>query len=394
MVIYGWESNPYAECTIRALLESGVRVDFVTRESPKSPVDHPGCRVHPVFPGHRKGRSHLRMLFAELLALAKVLRLVLKTRPDVVHYQSYRMVRLDWTLFLLLLLLGKKIVFTVHDTHSLEGSAVDSSIFAQTARRSHVLLVHNTNARQVLLEKWKVAPDRIRVIPHGGYDAYYKRETSRSTARFRLRYEEDEFLLLAFGTIRPYKGLDHLFPAVAEARKSVPALRLLVAGRAFDEALGRQHQQQISDLGLGDIVRFENRFIEQDEVETLFAAADLTVLPYIRIDQSGVLFLSYTFGKPVLATRLGGLPELVREGIAGYLVAPGDTHALSGAIVRAWNERDRLPGMGLNARKLVEQEYTWERQASITVDAYLSLVGADASPGDGHVRPASVSRLG
>jgi len=384
MVVYGWESNPYAESTIRALLKRGVKVDFVAREGAAWPGNEPNCTVYPIFPGHRRTRSPLRMLFLEAIALARVLRLVLKTRPDIIHYQSFRMIRLDWVLFLVLQVLGAKIAFTVHDTHSLEASAVDTFIFSRTARRSDVLLVHNSNSRNVLIQTWKVRTGKVRIVPHGGYDCYYSRALSKSTARSRLGYQ-DELVLLAFGTIREYKGLDYLLPAVAEARHTVPPLRLIVAGRSFNAALGTRYRQQISELGLDDIVRFENRFIETAEVETLFAAADLVVLPYIRIDQSGVLFLAYTFGRPVLASSIGGLPELVREGVSGYLVRPGDTRALSDGIVKASAERDRLEDLGSNARKLVEEEYTWERQADITLDAYASLLG-------GRPRPAAVDR--
>ncbi len=386
MVLYGWESNPYAESTIRALLARGVKVDFVGRQGSACPENEPDCTVHPVFPGHRQARSPARMLFLEAVALARVLRLVLRTRPDIIHYQSYRMIRVDWILFVLLRLLGRNIAFTVHDTRSLEASALDTFILTQTARRSDILFVHNSNARDLLVEKWKAKPHRVKVIPHGGYDRYYSAEMPKSGARAQLNYEE-EFLLLSFGTIREYKGLDYLLPAVAQVRDRIPSLRLIIAGRSFDPALGLRYEEQIRDLGLDDIVRFENRFVETRQVERLFTAADLVVLPYVRIDQSGVLFLAYTFGKPVLATSVGGLPELVPDGQAGYLVPPADSQALSEGLLRAWSERDRLPEMGSNARRLVEEEYTWERQAEISVDAYLCLLdrggraaGADHGP--------------
>jgi len=383
MILYGWESNPYAESTTRALLARGVNVDLVTRTGSQRSGNEQNCTLHPLFPGHRHGRSHVRMLFLEIIALARVLRLVLKTRPDIIHYQSYRMIRLDWILFLLLRLIGKKIVFTVHDTDSLEASPFDSYIFARTARRSDLLLVHNSNARRVVVERWKVSPGRIRVIPHGGYEHYYPRLMHKSAARFDLGYT-NEFLLLAFGTVRQYKGLDYLLPALAQARRRIPEPRLIIAGRAFDPALGRRYEQQIVELGLADIVRFENRFIEEPEVERFFTAADLVVLPYVRIDQSGVLFLAYTFARPVLGTSVGGLPELIREGVSGYLVPPRDSTALSEGIVKAWNERHRLSEMGSNARRLIEEEYTWERQADITLDAYLRLLGRDGHGAAGH----------
>jgi D-inositol-3-phosphate glycosyltransferase len=374
MVLYGWESNPYAECTIRALLAEGARVDFVARDSSPWPIKDPRCTIHPVFPGHRKGRSHLGMLVREIRALAKVARLVRRTNPDVLHYQSYRMIRLDWLLFLWLRLLGRKVVFTVHDTHSLEASAVDSFLFRATARRADVLLVHNTVSRDVIKQDWGVPAERIKLIPHGGYDDYYRPGGDRGESRRRLGCQPDDFVLLSFGTVRKYKGLDYLLPAVADARRTVPGLRLFVAGRAFDHGLGNHYEQMIKELKIGDLARFLNRFIETEELENLFTAADLVILPYVRIDQSGVLFLAYTFGRPVLVTRVGGLPELVKEGRSGFVVEPRSRPALCQGILAAWQKRADLEEMGANARRLVEEEYTWKRQAKITVGAYEELI--------------------
>jgi D-inositol-3-phosphate glycosyltransferase len=373
MVLYGWESNPYAECTIRALLAEGALVDFVTRESSSWPIEDPRCSIHPVFPGHRKGRSHLRMFLQELRALIRVACLVRETKPDVIHYQSYRMIRVDWLLFLWFRLLGWKTVFTVHDTHSLEASAIDSFLFKSTARQADLLLVHNTVSKEVIERDWGVSPQRIRLIPHGGYDDYYRPGADRGEARRHLNCRPDHFVVLTFGTVRKYKGLDYLLPAVARARERIPGLKVFLAGRAFDQTLGERYEKMISQLGIDDVAEFLNRFIETEELERLFTAADLVVLPYVRIDQSGVLFMAYTFGKPVLVTRVGGLPELVREGRSGFVVEPRSSESLCEGLVSAWQNRDRLEKMGACARRLVEQEYTWKRQAEITVDAYREL---------------------
>lgn len=375
MVLYGWESNPYAECTIRALLSRGIEIDFVTRSSSPWSFKEESCHVHPIFPGHRKGRPRLAMIVRELVAIARVARLLARRKPDIIHYQSYRMVRVDWLLFVLLRLLRKRVVFTIHDTHSLEASALDSMIFSQTARRADALLVHNRESKRVVEEKWGVLNSRVHLIVHGGYDQYYSVGQSRPEARQRLGLSPTDFVLLVFGSIRKYKGLDYLLPALVDVRRNAPELRVIVAGRAFDKALGESYVRMTSTLGLESTVEFRNRFIETREVEDLFTACDLVVLPYVRIDQSGVLFLAYTFGRPVLATRVGGLPELVRDGESGFLVAPADSQALCAGVTRAWNEKSRLPEMGARARRLIDEEYTWERQAETTIAAYRQLLG-------------------
>jgi glycosyltransferase involved in cell wall biosynthesis len=93
-------------------------------------------------------------------------------------------------------------------------------------------------------------------------------------------------------------------------------------------------------------------------------------LPYTQIDQSGVLCLSYTFGKPVIATQVGGLPEMIREGITGYMVPPANIHALSEKIIEAWQNRENLQEMGFKAQKFINEEQSWDRLAEYTIGAY------------------------
>ncbi len=375
LVLYGWESNPYAECAIRALLRKNVRILFVTRETSQWKIEGENFRLYPFFPGHRKGRSSLRIAARELLALGRVLRLIIRQRPDLVHYQSFRMIRLDWILVPLLKYLGKKIVFTVHDTSSLENSAVDSFIFRQSAGRADRILVHTVHSQNVVERDWKVPYGRIRVIPHGGYDDYYNLSGSKAEARRALGFHDNEFVFLTFGTIRPYKGIDYLLPAIAQVRSWMPAFRAVIAGRAHDQTIRERYHRMIESLQVSDVVDFRERFVETRELEDLFRACDLVVLPYVKIDQSGVLFLAYTFGRPVLATSVGGLSELIDIGKTGFVIPPSDSNRLADALIATAFDRERLEKMGQCARAKMEREYTWDRQAEITVEVYRELVG-------------------
>jgi glycosyltransferase involved in cell wall biosynthesis len=96
----------------------------------------------------------------------------------------------------------------------------------------------------------------------------------------------------------------------------------------------------------------------------------MAVLPYVQIDQSGILCLAFTFGRPVIATSVGGLPEMVRDGETGYIVPPANVHILEDKIIKGSQDKQHLEKMGLQARKLIEDKYTWENLADLTVKAY------------------------
>ena len=373
LVLYGWESNPYAECAIRALLRKNVRVLFVTRETSQWKIEGENFELYPFFPGHRQQRSSLRIITREILALGRVLGLVIRRKPTLIHYQSFRIIRLDWIMVPLLKILGKKIVFSIHDTSSLENSTVDSFVFRHSASKADRLLVHTVHSQNVVERDWHVPYDRIRVIPHGGYDDYYDVSRSKAESRRALGLKEDQFVFLTFGTIRPYKGIDYLLPAIAQVRSWMPAFRAIIAGRAHDRTLRERYLRMIESLQLTDVVDFRERFIETRELEDLFLASDLVVLPYVKIDQSGVLFLAYTFGRPVLATSVGGLSELIDTGQTGFIVPPADSNQLAEALIAAAFERGRLETMGQCARAKMERDYTWDRQAEITIETYREL---------------------
>jgi len=375
LVLYGWESNPYAECAIRALLRKNVRVLFVTRETSHWKLEADNLELYPFFPGHRKRQFPLRIIAREIMALGKVLSLVIRQKPTLIHYQSFRMIRLDWIMVPILKILGKKIVFTIHDTSSLENSAVDSFLFRRSAGQADRLLVHTVHSQNVVERDWGVPYNRIQVIPHGGYDDYYDISRSKAESRRALGLKDDDFVFLTFGTIRPYKGIDYLLPAIAQVRSWMPSFRAIIAGRAHDRALGDRYLRMIESLQLADVVDFRERFIETRELEDLFLASDHVVLPYVKIDQSGVLFMAYTFGRPVLATSVGGLSELIDTGQTGFIVPPAESNQLAEALIAAAFERERLQTMGQCARAKMEREYTWDRQAEITVQTYRELAG-------------------
>jgi glycosyltransferase involved in cell wall biosynthesis len=172
----------------------------------------------------------------------------------------------------------------------------------------------------------------LEVTPHPTYDQFGPPQ-SRSDARSTLGLAPDHAVLLFFGLVRRYKGLDVLLEALPEALEANPELQLVVAGEFYDDA--EAYRAQARDLGIEAQVRFTDRFVPDDEVADWFAASDLVVQPYRSATQSGVVNVAAHYGKPLVVSGVGGLADSVRSFGAGIVVAPDDPRELAQAIGRA-----------------------------------------------------------
>jgi len=178
---------------------------------------------------------------------------------------------------------------------------------------------------------------------------------SKETARHALGIAADTLLILFFGFIRKYKGLDLLLRAMAKlsAEKTLPNLRLLVAGEYYEDE--NRYQQLIDELGIRDRVLLHSHFISDQEVKNYFCAADLVVQPYRNATQSGVTPLAYHFEKPMVVTNVGALPDYVADGFTGIVTEP-DPAQLAAAIHRYFEkgEASFLPALREQKKK-----YAW-----------------------------------
>jgi D-inositol-3-phosphate glycosyltransferase len=194
----------------------------------------------------------------------------------------------------------------------------------------------------------------LREAPHPVYPPEAP-PVPRAEARQRLGLPEDAPVLLFFGFVRRYKGLDVLLDALPVIRRGAPGARLVVAGECYEG--GEAYRRQIASLGLGEVVAFEDRYLAPEEVPLYFGAADLVVQPYRSATQSGVAQTAFGYGVPVLTTDVGGLAEAVPDGEAGLVVPPEAPEALAEAAVRFFRE----PGLAgrLRAGAAGRQRGSW-----------------------------------
>jgi len=192
-------------------------------------------------------------------------------------------------------------------------------------------------------------------VAHPVYNLFGDR-VEKSEARRRLGYDAHEPLLLFFGFVRAYKGLDVLLDAMPAVRRDLPA-RLLVLGE-FYEPKG-ETEQKIASLGLSDCVTLRDDYVPNEEVGLVFSAADLIVLPYRSATQSGIVPIAWQLERPVLCTDVGGLAEVVEDGVTGMVVPPLDPGALAAAILRYY--RDGLEERFVPAIRRERERYSWDR---------------------------------
>lgn len=190
----------------------------------------------------------------------------------------------------------------------------------------------------------------VRFAPHPIYDTYGT-PMERATARNLLHLPQEVPVALFFGFIRKYKGLDLMLQALQHA----PGVHALIAGECYED--WGYYQQIIQEAGLEERVHLFTDFIPAEQVRWYFSAADLVVQPYRSATQSGISQIAYHFDKPMLVTQVGGLPEIVRDGVSGYVVAPEPVAI--GHAIQDFFENNRSDAMveGVRAEKL---RFSWE----------------------------------
>jgi glycosyltransferase involved in cell wall biosynthesis len=236
------------------------------------------------------------------------------------------------------------------------------------------LVLRRTDAFVVMSETVEADLRRLvpgapyRRVPHPVY-AQYASDEPRAAARAALGLDGD--VLLFFGFVRRYKGLDVLLEALPVVRARRPAT-LIVAGEFYEPI--QPYRVRAAALGVAEHVRFYDRYLNDEEVRRLFAAADVCVLPYRSATQSGVVPVAYAASCPVITTRVGGLPEFVAEGESGYTVPPEDPAALAAAILRFYEQGGRA-AMEAGVRREAAK-YTWDALAGAIVDLVAEVRGA------------------
>jgi len=244
-------------------------------------------------------------------------------------------------------------------------------------RAANTIFVHSAHIKNLLVENFKIRSEKIEIVPHGNYDNYLpQRRMTQLEARQDFGLNENDQVLLFFGIIREYKGLDLLLDAFEGAATANPLLKLVIAGSPLTPALRERYAHRIEGLASKERIIYHAEFIPVEKVAGYFVACDVVVLPYQKIYHSGVLHLAYSFGKPVMATRVGDFPETIEHGKSGFLLETNDAQSFVQVILNSFTKPEALIEMGKYARHLSETKYSWKAAAQKTKQAYASMVNS------------------
>jgi D-inositol-3-phosphate glycosyltransferase len=271
-----------------------------------------------------------------------------RSRPDAVVFVWWIWVwALPYLVMMALLPRRTKVVLQCHNIGDKEPARWKSWLTDRVLRRGNVLVVH---AESELLEASRRAGGRRIVSAQLPVHELGGTPPSREDAKRTLGLQGRNVALF-FGHVRPFKGLDLALDAWREIRSDVV---LLVAGEAWWESEA-DYRKRAEGL---DNVRLEFRFIPDSEIATYFAAADVVLAPYRVEAQSGVILTAFHFGRPVIAARVGGIPQIVLDGHNGYLIRPESPGELAQAVDRFFSSPSRAH-LEEGARQMA-RKHSWE----------------------------------
>jgi glycosyltransferase involved in cell wall biosynthesis len=299
---------------------------------------------------------------------------------DVIHLQENAPLWMTpyWRTFL-----NVPVVATVHDPYQHSGLPFIRTIYQDMTqkicvRQAKKIIVHGQLLKRQVLERYRDKTDKdVVVLPHGDLSVTKRWEKGNPDHETGMDRSQNgghaersaEKRILYFGSARPNKGLRYLLEAESLLRNRLQNYKVVVAGDCGDFSRFDPY------ITPGAHLEVINHFISNEELPALFRGAAVVVLPYMSASQSGILTLAYTFGRPVVATRVGALPEVVVEGETGLLVEPGNPQALADAIVNILCSDERREEMGKSALKFCQEHMSWDAIARKTFDVYAELAG-------------------
>ncbi len=221
-----------------------------------------------------------------------------------------------------------------------------------------------------------IRDNRRIVLFHPVYDVFPDEDLPMADARERLGLNADDKVVLYFGLIRPYKGVEVLLKAMAELKDRVPGIKLLVVGEIYSN---RDSILRLVNSLPDGLVRLVDDYVPNEEVSTYFRAADIVALPYLSATQSGIVPIAYRCMRPVIVTRTGGLPDAVIDGESGYLVEPGNARQIAETVRKHFSQSGGVDMSGGITRML--HRLSWKRYAD-ELDRFIREL-KDNSPSQG-----------
>jgi glycosyltransferase involved in cell wall biosynthesis len=385
-LLTGGGDKPYALGMAAALTSVGIHVDFIGSDDLNVPevVTNPRVNFLNLRGDQRTDASPFAKARRVLKYYIKLIRYAATAQPRLFHLLWNNKFELfDRTVLMLYYkLLGKKIAFTAHNVNAGKRDSNDSFLNRRSLRIQYNLcqhiFVHTEGMKRELVADFRIPEEKVSVIPFGINNTIPNTSLSSAEAKRNLGITSSDKTLFFFGNIAPYKGLEYLVAAFTELLKNDRTYRLLIVGAPKSpKDYWNQIQRTILRIGVEDRIIAKIEYVPDEATELYFKAADLLVLPYTHVFQSGVLFLGYSFGLPAIAADVGSLREEIVEGETGLVFKPRDSFDLTRRIVAYFNSElfYNLEARRPQIKAYANARYSWSKVTAIMTAVYADLLG-------------------
>lgn len=369
IVPHGFEPN-YTLGFVKGLAANGVDLSVISSDTDERRLlenDIPNVNL-------RGSQDHSRPLMAKVVNLLRyyiyLLLFLIRDRENIVHFTGLfgnTSILFDGiVLNICFKLLSSRYVYTVHNVlpHNKENSRFFRLIYRLIYRIPDKLLVHTKLAEQHLIEQFSVSERKIHVISIGMNEEMPVTGLTKRESRIRLGFKSGDRIILFFGKADEYKGLDILIEAFD--RLAMPSTKLLISSWFPNLSYRHQILSAIDASRSKEDIYLNEGFIPNEEVEVFFKSANVLALPYRNIYQSGVVFLCFNFGLPIVATDVGSLREFVEEGM-GVITETNDIDGVAEGLRRFFNNQHHFQHDEIAKRG---QKYKWEKICETLVPLY------------------------
>lgn len=360
--------NFYDFSLCRSIVKAGSRVTLYTCDKTKV-TGNEGFPVKLCYRGiygdSKAWRRGVRYVIGSLRALPGA-RL---TGHRVAHFHFFHVGLLELFNVLLARLIGLKVVITAHDVEAFKDGLSVPLFNRWVYRQANRVIAHSQVAKHELINELGVADRKIDVVLHGNYLEDLPPAPSRDVAREHFGFAADQRILLFFGQIKDVKGLDVLLKGFALARQSDKSLHLLIGGRVWKTDFSK-YAALIDRHGLAPYCSLHIRYIKDAEVPYFYRCADLVVLPYLRIYQSGVVLQAMSYGSPVLVSDIAGMLEAVDDESTGFVFRSQDPEHLAqriGSVFAVPGHSEDVAQAGL---RMVTVRNDWSLLGEQSLDCY------------------------
>ena len=386
-LLTGGGDKPYALGLAAALTSQAIFVDFIGSDDLSVPDVRNNPRVN--FLNLRGNQRHDASPFSKVRRVLKyyiqLISYAATAQPKLFHLLWNNKFELfDRTLLMLYYrMLGKKIILTVHNVNARKRDSNDSSLNRLSLRLQynfcHHIFVHTERMRSELVSDFRILKSKVSVIPFGINNTVPNTALSAEEAKQQTGVSSGDKALLFFGNIAPYKGLEYLISAFSALLSKDRSYRLMIVGRPKgSENYWKRIKQAIADSGIRDRIIQRIEYIPDELAELYFKAADVLILPYAHVFQSGVLFLGYSFGLPAIAADVGTLTEEIVEGETGFVFKPRDSVDLASKVENYFDSElfHNLETRRSQIRQYANERYSWNKVAAITTAIYSNLISS------------------